>query len=443
MRTTFGHMSMGGIDDGLPELTSSTWAEPEVRMLPEISTKDVRSHEAYESASDVMLSLLHSSYHCDCIGRKVPRTKLRHTWMVQVCRSSHTPSEIMVEFVDSRMTGRKSVYVDGKLVHKKPKMCSLKWSFDHASGVKLSLFPTSGVEYQLLCSVAGAKTSAAAISCANTPSETLPHAEDDSKLLPNDEVLDDCPENAKNSSGQPLHHVDGSALQAVTNATQDIALEKDLGHHLAHSLTPELQEDQFVLNTRELPMSQLPSNERHWSPLQEQLVRWSMTENDIGRTTFQTVLPGADDSTQVATRLWTEPQAVPFRLSDPSQLIEVAIEVVNPESRKASSKQVERLVDNDCCRSYALPPEQPRPRLDHDQQLHLKPPVTVQQTTPPMMQLVQHQRHQPSLPQRQVLQELQPVPAPAMQRVRGPSFIPRRPATRSCSVAALACQGLR
>lgn len=75
-----------------------------------------------------------SSYQCDSIGRRICSTKLHHTWVLNVGSST----EVRIEVLHSRMTGRKRVLVDGREVFSTRKR-HLFWSFRHDSGAEIIL----------------------------------------------------------------------------------------------------------------------------------------------------------------------------------------------------------------------------------------------------------------------------------------------------------------
>lgn len=106
---------------------ASDWAAPEPREL------------------ETSISKVPATYQVNQLGRWFGSSKLRHVWTLSL-----DESKVMVELEHSRMTGKKKVLIDGKVVYSTREK-KLTWSWVHpASLAKISLTSENG-KHELEC----------------------------------------------------------------------------------------------------------------------------------------------------------------------------------------------------------------------------------------------------------------------------------------------------
>lgn len=89
-------------------------------------------------------------YRCDAIGRRWRGAKLRHSWLLRLGGGGCTELGLVVEILESRVSGRKRVLVDGREVFR---TCAhvFRWSFEHSASCTRISLRSEGDGFRLSC----------------------------------------------------------------------------------------------------------------------------------------------------------------------------------------------------------------------------------------------------------------------------------------------------
>eukprot|EP00931_Biecheleriopsis_adriatica_P007589 TRINITY_DN108859_c0_g1_i1.p1 TRINITY_DN108859_c0_g1~~TRINITY_DN108859_c0_g1_i1.p1 ORF type:complete len:732 (+),score=144.58 TRINITY_DN108859_c0_g1_i1:66-2198(+) len=143
----------------------SEWAAPIARNLPSVGAEQTKEPlgavTGSTDASAEGIGPVRSNtpmYKVDHIGRHVRSSKLRHAWTLFLAGEAR---EVKVELEHSRLSGKKKVLIDGKLVFstKEKRLC---WSWEHPGSKALISLHSENGNHSLRCQEPEAEPATAA-----------------------------------------------------------------------------------------------------------------------------------------------------------------------------------------------------------------------------------------------------------------------------------------
>lgn len=126
----------GGFSNVVPTTVSRWWKITD-------TASDVHSIASADTKSTTSSAV--SLFQKDSVGRHMRRTKVRHSWTLNLA----SDDVVNIEVLHSRLTGHKRVVVDGEEVFNTRKT-HWDWSYQHISGARVTL-RSAGHGFQLQC----------------------------------------------------------------------------------------------------------------------------------------------------------------------------------------------------------------------------------------------------------------------------------------------------